>query len=136
MEGSALAPVKQAAKPPSTCFHCVRLNETTFMIVENDKWSENPQIYAKIYNSVIVLLDTGCGGASMDPGVELTSLRKFIETYPVSVNKGKPINPGGEKDYIVICTHCHYDHIGRDTFSPDTGRNAKFDQRWHRTIHA
>lgn len=97
---------------PSTCFTCTRLNPSTFRIVEADKYGEFPFIYAKVYDSVIVLIDTGCGGAARDPGVKLTSLRDFIETYPVQENDRKPINPGGRKSYIVICTHCHYDHIG------------------------
>ncbi|KAF2125603.1 Metallo-hydrolase/oxidoreductase [Dothidotthia symphoricarpi CBS 119687] len=115
VDTSASASVEQvaaAAKLPSTCFSSRRLNATTFLIVEDDKWRESPFIYAKVYDSVIVLLDTGCGGASKDPDVQLKSLRAFIETYPVSDNEDEPINPTAEKDYIVICTHCHYDHIG------------------------
>jgi glyoxylase-like metal-dependent hydrolase (beta-lactamase superfamily II) len=108
-------------EPPSTCFHCQRLNETTFIIVEDDKWRETPFIYAKIYSAVIVLFDTGCGGASMDPDVQLKTLRNFIETYPVSANGHKPLNPAAEKEYVVICTHCHYDHIGRYSKRPTRG---------------
>lgn len=106
--------IASVATPPSTYFHCRKLNDTTFQIVEDDKWREHPFIYAKVYDSVIVLIDTGCGGASKSeiPGMQLRSLRHFIETYPVSVNGNKPLNPGSEKGYVVICTHCHYDHIG------------------------
>ena len=120
MEISAppLEQVVSAEKPPSTCFGCRRLNETTFVIVEDDKWRENPLIYAKIYTSVVVLIDTGCGGASKDPDVQLTSLRTFIETYPVSANGGKPLNFAAKRSYIIICTHCHYDHIGKKSVSP------------------
>lgn len=98
---------------PSTCFTCTRLNPSTFRIVEADKYGEFPFIYAKVYDSVIVLIDTGCGGAARDPDVKLTSLRDFVETYPVKENDNEPLNLGGIKSYVVICTHCHYDHIGR-----------------------
>jgi glyoxylase-like metal-dependent hydrolase (beta-lactamase superfamily II) len=100
-------------KPPSTCFNCTRLNGTTFLIVEDDMWYEIPFIYVKIYDNTLVLIDTGCGGAAKDKSVELKSLRNFLETYPVSDNEGSPLNAGGAKDYVIICTHCHFDHIGR-----------------------
>lgn len=102
----------EASSPPSTCFTCTQLNPTTFLIVENDQWGEMPFIYAKIYASVVVLIDTGCGGAARDPSVQLRSLQKFLETYPVQDNGGRPLNPDGGKGYAVVCTHCHYDHIG------------------------
>lgn len=104
--------VSSQQKDPSTCFSCTRLNPTTFLIVEDDQYGEMPFIYAKIFSSVIVLVDTGCGGAARDPSVQLTSLREFIEIYPVADNDGLPLNPDGKKEYAVICTHCHYDHIG------------------------
>src|SRR2546423_297921 len=79
----------------STCFSCTRLNQSTFQIAEDDKWSQIPFIYIKIYESAIVVIDTGCGGASRDPSASLTSLRQFIETFPVSDNAERPLNPGG-----------------------------------------
>lgn len=30
----------------------------------------------------------------------------------MKVNGDKPLNPSGELQYYVICTHCHFDHIG------------------------
>lgn len=125
---------------PSTCFTCTRLNSSTFRIVEADKYGEFPFIYVKVYDSVIVLIDTGCGGAARDPSAKLTSLRHFIEKYPVEDNDGKPLNLGGSRSYIVLCTHCHYDHIGvllalvpQSSLSP-TSTNSYFG-RGHCPIH-
>lgn len=107
----AASPTPEPAKPGSTCFTASRLNGTTFQIVEDDKFLEMPIIYAKVYRSVFVLMDTGCGGAARDPSVELRSLRSFLETVPVKDNGEAPLNSGGEREYLVICTHCHFDHI-------------------------
>ncbi|KAJ5159086.1 uncharacterized protein N7500_008737 [Penicillium coprophilum] len=107
----AASPTPKPANPGSTCFTASRLNSTTFQIVEDDKFLEMPIIYAKIYPSVFVLMDTGCGGAARDPSVELRSLRSFLETVPVRDNGETPLNSGGQRKYLVICTHCHFDHI-------------------------
>ncbi|KAJ5921776.1 hypothetical protein N7516_009479 [Penicillium verrucosum] len=107
----AASPTPEPAKPGSTCFTASRLNGTTFQIVEDDKFLEMPIIYAKVYRSVFVLMDTGCGGAARDPSVELRSLRSFLETVPVKENGEAPLNSGREREYLVICTHCHFDHI-------------------------
>lgn len=110
---TTLAADRSVSRPaPTTCFTCTRLNRTTFLIVEDDQYRERPFVYAKIFPSVVVLIDTGCGGAAKDPSVQLSSLREFIETYPVEDNEGRPLNSGGQKGYAVVCTHCHYDHIG------------------------
>lgn len=134
----------EASQPkPSTCFSCTRLNPTTFLIVEDDQWSETPFIYAKVFSSVIVLVDTGCGGAARDPSVQLTSLREFIETYPVSDNDGMPLNPRGKKEYAVVCTHCHYDHIGMSNLASQNlphpeyrmpGTDLPWTSRWYRPV--
>ncbi|QIW99486.1 hypothetical protein AMS68_005004 [Peltaster fructicola] len=42
----------------------------------------------------------------------LTTREPFLETYPVPERYGKPLNPGGALQYVIILSHCHYDHIG------------------------
>lgn len=54
--------------------------------------------------------DTGCGGVTVDP-VEITSLRKYIEEVKLDCNGGAALNEGKRMEYVVIATHCHYDHI-------------------------
>ncbi|KAJ4110283.1 hypothetical protein NW768_012043 [Fusarium equiseti] len=92
-------------------FSCSRLNSTTFILKENDKWGESPLIYAKVYKNDIVLIDSGCGGSLNTPDCDVT-LRVFLETVPVPENGGDALNPSGAKRYTIICTHCHFDHIG------------------------
>ena len=105
-----------------TVFSCKRLNLSTYLIVENDRYEEHPFIYAKVVQSPALLLlsDTGCGGGGEvevgKPGLPSDTLRNFLETFPIADNGKKPLNPRkptGEPtlSYFIICTHCHYDHI-------------------------
>ena len=98
-------------------FACSRINRTTFVIHENDEFKEHPFIYVKSYEKipVIVLSDTGCGSGSKE-SPKPRDLRTFLETHPVAANGSQPLNPqdsngNPRKKYVVICTHCHYDHI-------------------------
>ncbi|KAH7873801.1 uncharacterized protein C8R40DRAFT_1149157, partial [Lentinula edodes] len=135
----------------SSAFTATRLTSNTFLIKEyNDIYSEHPHIYAIIFPSTsnlsnisntsessskvghnmagtIILIDTGCGGASNDPEVRVTNVREFIETVDVPENGGRPLNgldnqsglEGGKRmGYIVVLTHCHYDHIRNSSDSP------------------
>ena len=100
----------------SPYFVCTRVNSTTFVIVEDDEYAEHPFIYVKIYENLVILSDTGCGGSADAPELSHISLRYFIETSPIVANGGQPLNPRQEngkpsKQYLIICTHCHYDHI-------------------------
>lgn len=102
------------AASPSTSFTARRINATTFLITEDDSYDEHPFIYAKLHPTapVLILSDTGCD-SPREKGVSLTHLRQFLEEFPVPENDDRPINGGPEKRaYFVICTHCHYDHIG------------------------
>ena len=97
-------------------FSCTRVNATTFVIVENDQYAEHPFIYVKTYKDIVVLSDTGCGGSADASNPSQSALRDFIETSPIDLNGNCPLNPRKEdgkpsKKYLVICTHCHYDHI-------------------------
>ena len=101
-------------------YYCRRLNSSTFLIIHNDKFDEHPYIYAKLYSHphLLVLVDTGCGpSAAADPQAKIKDLRSFIESVPVPENGNAPLNPVGSstqccREYLVILTHCHYDHIG------------------------
>ncbi|KAF7558085.1 hypothetical protein G7Z17_g138 [Cylindrodendrum hubeiense] len=101
----AVAVPRNPPAEPGTCFSASQLNPTTFLIVEEDKWDENPFIYVKAYPSTLVIVDTGSGGIARDPGVKLTSLKEFLETCPLAVNENKPLNPGGFKSYTYKVTH-------------------------------
>lgn len=97
----------------SQYFACSRLNPTTFVIRENDKYQEHPFIYVKVYDDprLVVISDTGCGGGDGDRNY-LPNLKDYIETFPAAANNGKPLNPlEAERGYLIICTHCHFDHI-------------------------
>ncbi|KAJ3871249.1 Metallo-hydrolase/oxidoreductase [Lentinula edodes] len=135
----------------SSAFTATRLTSNTFLIKEyDDIYSEHPHIYAIIFPSTsnlsnisntsessskvghnmagtIILIDTGCGGASNDPEVRVTNIREFIETVDVPENGGRPLNgldsqsgleAGKRMRYIVVLTHCHYDHIRNSSDSP------------------
>jgi glyoxylase-like metal-dependent hydrolase (beta-lactamase superfamily II) len=99
--------------PPRAAFRASRLTPTTFLLVEHsDIYDEHPFLYAKPlpHARALCLLDTGCGGASADRTIELTSLRAFLETYAVADNGGRPLAAPGWT-YVVVCSHVHYDHI-------------------------
>ncbi|KAF8992851.1 beta-lactamase-like protein [Cyathus striatus] len=111
-------------KIPKAAFYASRLTNSTFLIKEyDDVYSEHPNIYAKVVSAAnsILIVDTGCGGVSNDSTIEITNLREFIENVAVDQNDGKPLNEHGRMKYIVVSTHCHYDHIlGNEHFSKDS----------------
>ena len=41
-----------------------------------------------------------------------THLRQYLEHVPIKSNDSKPLNPDGKLTYLIIETHCHYDHTG------------------------
>ncbi|KAJ3572412.1 hypothetical protein NP233_g3103 [Leucocoprinus birnbaumii] len=97
-----------------SAFQATRITPSTFLVKEhNDIFSERPHIYVKVIPSAgtVLVIDTGTGGKSNDNDVEVTSLRQFIETVEVADNDHRPLNEGGKMKYVVVTTHCHYDHI-------------------------
>lgn len=100
----------------TSAFKASRLTSSTFLIEEfDDLYSEHPFIYAKLVPEArtILIIDTGCGGASASPAANgrVWSLREFVETVNIEDNGSRPLNEGGEYRYVVVTTHCHYDHI-------------------------
>ncbi|PQE21770.1 Metallo-beta-lactamase domain-containing 2 protein [Rutstroemia sp. NJR-2017a WRK4] len=95
---------------PTTSFVSRRVNPSTFVVSEDDDFGEQPYIYIKIYAKFIVVTDSGCN-KPRNKDVQISSLRQYIEEYPIASNSNASLNPGGEKAYIIICSHCHYDHI-------------------------
>ncbi|KAK0944852.1 hypothetical protein LTR29_003665 [Friedmanniomyces endolithicus] len=107
--------VSQMAKPsrPTTSFSTKRINATTFVIREDDSFAEHPLIYAKVHPKapVIVLSDTGSDEPSEEhKHDDYIHLRTHLEHCPIPDNNDQPLNPSGKLKYIIICTHCHYDH--------------------------
>ncbi|KAL1636234.1 hypothetical protein SLS56_001213 [Neofusicoccum ribis] len=120
----------KAQLPPSSSFAASRLNRTTFLVVEDDRFGEFPYIYAKLHPRlpVLILCDTGCN-APRDASVHISKLRTFLEEAPVADNGDSPLNPRDEhghpeRQYTVIVTHCHYDHIGALDQFPTIPRSA------------
>ena len=116
-----------------------QLNPSTFLIRETDKYGEYPHIFAKTVfvteestrPALIVLSDTGCGSSALlsrnFPTIIRPELRlgrhdmDYIEdSYNLSRFLRATINPRGEVPYLVITTHCHFDHILGLTYLPPT----------------
>jgi len=99
----------------SSSFTCRRINKTTFLIREHDLYNEHPFIYAKLHPTapILILSDTGCDEPSSEHKQDrFIHLRDWLEHCPAHDNNDAPLNRGGKRQYIIVCTHCHFDHIG------------------------
>ncbi|KAL1583072.1 hypothetical protein WHR41_08291 [Cladosporium halotolerans] len=90
------------SEPP---YSCSRLNGSTHLVIQNDKYLEFPYVYVKIYSSLVVVIDTGCGAHNGKDGIPAQELRDFILSDILSPEQR-------DHDFLVLCTHCHFDHIG------------------------
>ncbi|KAF4472420.1 hypothetical protein FALBO_652 [Fusarium albosuccineum] len=102
----------EARDVPECPFTIRRLNETTYLIREHDPYGESPHIYVRIcsqtdskgnQSTVIVVNDTGVNtSAPRNTGDKTWTIKSFLEHH---------LNPKHEIPYLVILSHCHYDHI-------------------------
>lgn len=102
-------PAAQAGESPTSGipYTCDRLNDSTSLIVHNDKYLEFPYIYVKLYPelSLAVVIDTGCGAHNGNDGTAPRELRDYILSDVLNSEQKN-------FSFTVICTHCHFDHIG------------------------
>lgn len=126
---SAVRPVinnqESASFSPNCPFSIRPMNDqgSLFLIRERDKYKEYPNIFAKIVAPandsstvfdvsrarLIVLCDTGCGTN--------VRLRDYLnndnppEDWNIGIFLEATINPKNRLPYLIITSHCHYDHI-------------------------
>lgn len=88
-------------------FFCSKLNDSTQLVVHRDKYSEFAFVYVKTYpqHSVAVIIDNGCGAGNHSDDSSTLELKDFILASVLNSEQRT-------FDFLVICTHCHFDHIG------------------------
>lgn len=101
------------AEPNKIPYHVSRLNDSTHLIVHNDSYYEYPFIYIKLYPSLplAVIIDTGCGAKPSKEGSPAQEIKDFIQSAILQDNPPTP-DHDAEYNFLVVCTHCHFDHIG------------------------
>ncbi|KAJ5979725.1 hypothetical protein N7481_007023 [Penicillium waksmanii] len=62
-------------------------------------------------NSVIVLSDAGCATSIKNPDYGVSGDPETPMHWNIYTTLRQTINPGGRLPYLVITTHCHFDHI-------------------------
>jgi glyoxylase-like metal-dependent hydrolase (beta-lactamase superfamily II) len=85
-----------------------KLNSTTWLVIHNDQYYEFPYIYVKLYSHLhlAVVFDTGCGTKYSKGHEQPAELKTFIQERIL------PKDSSSNYGFMVICTHCHFDHIG------------------------
>ena len=107
---------------------------STWLIREHDSYGEYPHIYAKLCSAptsdkgksaqVVVLSDTGCGTSTDNPEYSNTGHLKQPKEWNIRTFLEFTINPQGRIPYLVVTTHCHYDHIlGINKLPPSKSTN-------------
>ncbi|KAK9459766.1 beta-lactamase-like protein [Lipomyces oligophaga] len=109
----------------SSCYTFEQLNHSTYKVVQHDSFNDLPFIYVKVYETVLVLVDTGSGpNYCRNPTVQSKNIRPFIEAHLAKNGQLAYSDPEGKtlnKKWLVFITHSHYDHIGGITeFTDDS----------------
>ena len=94
-------------------YHADPINPSTYRIINHDSYVEYPFIYAKLYPSLplAVVIDTGVGADNNAEGTQAQELKDFLEAKILPAHP-VPCEEGREWEFLVFCTHCHFDHIG------------------------
>lgn len=116
------------SSPTPTCPYSIQLlysnaSSSTYVIREKDVFGEYPNIYAKVYFKnptrlplVIILSDTGTGRNQKNEGHEkdfsnALRLPSSPQYWNIATFLSTVLNPGHDAPYVVLTTHCHFDHI-------------------------
>jgi glyoxylase-like metal-dependent hydrolase (beta-lactamase superfamily II) len=106
----------------SALYYSETINPSTYRVINHDSYAEYPFIYVKLYPEIplALVVDTGVGAQNNAEGTEPQQLKDFIETsilpqHPV------PCRKDSQYQYLVFCTHCHFDHIGGIQAFSDAG---------------
>lgn len=110
MSSSSTPSSASGSLPLTTSFVSRRVNPSTFLFIEDDRYGEQPHIYVKVYPNYLLITDTG-SNMPRSKEASFTSLRQYLEAYPVPSNNNECLNEDNKKKYIIICSHCHSDHI-------------------------
>ena len=91
-----------------------KLNPTTWLVIHNDKYYEFSYIYIKVYPHLhlVVAIDTGCGSRYGKGHEQPVELKTFIQKRILTNDSPTDNIDSPDYAFMVICTHCHFDHIG------------------------